>query len=182
MAKPLPEEVPEFYRGYVELAGGSDVVQALRMARSKAEEVFSVIGETDGNHRYAPGKWSLKELLQHIIDSERIFAYRALRMARGDKQALPGFDENAYATLSNADARSWKALRHEHGLVSAATIAMFEDMDATMLSRRGVANGVTFSVEAIGWITAGHLLHHLRIITERYIPVPHGTQHPTVVR
>jgi hypothetical protein len=182
MRKPLPGEVPEFYRGYVQLAGNGDVLQALRNAKARAAEVLSTISEDHAGHSYAPGKWSLKELLQHIIDSERIFAYRALRMARGDAQPLHGFDENAYAALSNADARSWEALMHEHDLVSASTIAMFEGFDANMLARRGMANNAHFSVEAIGWITAGHMLHHLRIISERYLPIPHGTQHPAMVR
>lgn len=175
MQKPLPEEVPEFYRGYLALAGGGDVLEALRLSTAKAAAVFAAIAEDHAGHRYAADKWSLKELLQHIIDSERIFAYRALRMARGDEQALPGFDENAYAANSGADARSWEDLKQEYALVSAATIAMFEGFDATMQARRGTANGAVFSVEAIGWITAGHLLHHLRIITERYLPIPHGT-------
>jgi hypothetical protein len=118
--------------------------------------------------RYAPGKWSVREVVMHLSDVERIMAYRALRVARGDATPLPGFDENAYAPLSNAEALTISALAEEWSDVRRASLSMFRHLPAEAWTRRGTASGAPVSVRALAWIIAGHELHHLSVLIERY--------------
>lgn len=118
---------------------------------------------------YAPGKWTLKEVFQHVIDTERILAYRALCFARKESQSLPGFDENSYAAVSKAAKRQWKDLSEEFGLVRKASICLFRSFDSEQMEAGGVANGSPLYVAGLGFILAGHCQHHLNIIKERYL-------------
>ena len=118
---------------------------------------------------YAPGKWSIKTVVQHCTDAERIFAYRALRIARGDATDLPGWDEQAYAPMSAADDRPLEQLLRELETVREATVTLFEGLPVEAWARVGRANGHPVSVRALAWITAGHLLHHLDILQDRYL-------------
>ncbi len=141
------------------LIGGGEIVAAL------LHDVEEAVAST----AYAPGKWTLKEVILHCSDAERIFAYRALRIARGDATPLPGWDEGAYAPQSEANARSVLSLLDELESVREATVTLFDGLPEAAWTRRGVANGHPCSVRGLAWITAGHLLHHMDIITERYL-------------
>lgn len=166
--KPPIEEVPEFYRGYLEQVPDADLSGALHHATTALQATCRLFGPERSDHRYAPGKWSVKEVLLHIADSERIFAYRALRGARGDDTPLPGFDQDAYVPASNADARTWASLLAELDTVRSATLTLFGGLDTAALQRSVIANGHRIQVSGLGWTIAGHALHHAHILRERY--------------
>ncbi|HVT59527.1 MAG TPA: DinB family protein [Thermoanaerobaculia bacterium] len=149
-------------------AAGSDVLAMLAAEAERTAALLAGIPETRAGLRYAPGKWSIRELIGHLADTERIMAYRALRIARADPTPLPGFDEKAYAAASGADARALADLAAELGAVRAATLALFAHLDAGALARRGTANDQTVSVRALAAVIAGHELHHRAILEERY--------------
>jgi uncharacterized damage-inducible protein DinB len=130
---------------------------------------FDKISEEKSGHAYAPGKWTIKELLQHIIDAERVFAYRALCFARKDAASLPGFDENNYADNSYANERDWQSLVDELKAVRKTTEILFDSFNTDMLNHSGIANNNPVTVNAIGFIIVGHLNHHMNIISERYL-------------
>jgi len=167
--KPAPEVVPAFYQRYVAEIEDDDLLEALRAEQILLRDLLRPLNEERAEHRYAEGKWSVKELLSHLLDAERVFAFRALCFARGEQQSLPGFDENAYVASSRADARSLASLCEEMEHLRGATIAMYEAMDEEQLDLVGSANEVRMSARALGWIIAGHAAHHRRVIAERYL-------------
>jgi hypothetical protein len=169
MTRPQLEAIPAFYKGYVENVKDLDVMEALKQSSEVALKFVRAIPETKGEYRYAEGKWSIKELLAHLIDAERIISYRTLRFARNDKTELAGFEENDYAPEANAHARSIAQLADELQRLRLTTIDLFNSFTEEMLKREGVANKNKFSVLNLGYIIAGHQLHHLRILKERYI-------------
>lgn len=169
LERPPLEEVVPFYRGYLSTAQGSTLFEALDDATARFNSVAGSISEEQAAYRYAPGKWSVKEVVQHVIDCERIFQYRALCFARKDATALPGFDEDHYAAHSGADARSIADLRAEHDVLRASTVSLFRSFSDEMLLRKGLANERSFTVRALGWTIAGHALHHIHIIQQRYL-------------
>ncbi len=169
-ARPAPADFPSFYHRYVEEAGGADMLEAMRLAQRTMHDLLARVPSAMEGHRYAPGKWSIKEVVQHVIDGERIFAYRALRFSRGDGTELPGFEENDYAPASQADRRSLKDLLHEYDAVRAASLLLFQSLPPGALDRSGLANGQRISVRAIGWVIAGHSNHHATVLLERYGP------------
>lgn len=120
-------------------------------------------------YAYAPGKWTLKELLQHVIDAERIFNYRALAIARKETTSLPGFEENDYALNSNANERSWNNLIHELKAVRTSSIILFDSFNEEVFGYLGIANNNSITVNAIGFITVGHIYHHKKVIEDRYL-------------
>ncbi len=126
------------------------------------------IGEARGGHAYAPGKWTVRRVLQHVVDGERLFCYRALSIARGDPTPLPRFDENLYAGNDGSDGRLFAEVIAEFAAVRVATILLFRGFDALAWGRRGTANGQPASVRSLPWIIAGHELHHRRVLRERY--------------
>ncbi len=168
-ARPAPEEVPAFYRGYVDAAQGRDLPEALVHAAQAVLNAFGAVPSAQIDHRYAPGKWTVREVLLHLNDTERVFAYRALRFARMDATPLPGFDEDAYVPAARAARRSMDDLLAEHRAVHQATLALFRSFGPEDLLRTGTAGGKTISVRALGWATAGHALHHVRLLHERYL-------------
>lgn len=141
-------------------------------ARASLAEGFDALAAmldgADADHAYAPGKWSVRQVVQHLADAERIFATRALRIARGDATPLPGFDENAYADATAGDARPLADVLAEWRSVRAATLALVDGLPAEAWDRVGTASGHTVSVRALVWITAGHALHHAAVLRERY--------------
>lgn len=168
--RPPVQEVPAFYHGYLEQAPGTALHQALEASVANLSATLDrVPDDAAALHRYAPGKWSLKEVLQHIIDSERIFAYRALRFARNDRTELPGFDEGHYAEHADADRRTWSDLLREYAEVTRSTASLFGSFSPEMLLRGGIANGQHITVRGIGWVIAGHAEHHRNIIQQRYL-------------
>ena len=152
----------------------TDPIAALRTQPATLHAAFATLSEAQTEQAYAPGKWTLKEMLLHQIDSERIFAYRALRFARGDSQNLPGFEQDDYVTHSGANARSMASLLAEYDATRAATVALAESFTEEQLARRGTANNGPATVRALLFIMAGHELHHLKIVHERYLPMLHG--------
>jgi uncharacterized damage-inducible protein DinB len=162
--------IPAFYRDYVSEVPCDDLNVALFLASDRLHALLDGLSDEQASHRYAPGKWTVKEVLLHVVDAERIFAYRALRFGRNDSTELPGFNEDDYVPESRCDSRMLDDLLKEHDAVRAASIALFEGFDEQALERAGTANGNRIGVRAIGWVIAGHALHHIRILHERYLP------------
>jgi uncharacterized damage-inducible protein DinB len=167
--RPAADEYPPFYAGYVSQVPDGDVVEAMIGGAEIAAALLHDTEPETGDYAYAPGKWTLKEVLLHCADAERIFAYRALRIARGDDTPLPGWDEQKYAPLSGAAERSLDSILDELESVREATVTLFQGLPAEAWSRTGNANGQPITVRALAWITAGHLLHHLGVIQDRYL-------------
>ncbi len=167
--RPSADEFNPFYAGYVAQVPDGDVVEALIGGAEIAAALLGDLDEATASHAYAAGKWTVKEVLLHCADAERIFAYRALRIARGDATPLPGFDENAYVPLSGAANRSIEDILDEFESVREATVTLFSGLPADAWTRRGTASNNAITVRALAWITAGHLLHHLGVIQDRYL-------------
>jgi len=127
------------------------------------------IGEHKAAYRYAPGKWSIKQVVGHLSDSERVFSYRALRFARGDTTPLPGYEENLYADIGNSDIQALEALAHEFHAIRQSTMALFRSFDDDTWLRKGTASDVDFTVRALAYQIAGHEIHHVGILQERYL-------------
>ena len=170
--RPLEGDFLPYAAGYINLVPpGADPREALRIQAAEVHAVLAHLSEAQAEKAYAPGKWTLKEVLLHQIDSERIFAYRALRFARADSQDLRGFEQDDYVTHSGANARSVASLLAEYDATRAATLALFESFTEEQLNRRGTANGGPATVRALLYIVPGHERHHLNIIRERYQPI-----------
>ena len=164
------ESVSGPFKNYVKQVDETDVLQALRLSGFRMQVLIHSIPADKIDYRYAEGKWSVREVLCHILDAERIFAYRALRFARNDGTHLPGFDENAFAPEANAAGRSMKKIADEFTHVRASTVDLFEGFTEEMLRRRGVSgNNYEISVLAFGFVIAGHENHHRKILAERYL-------------
>ena len=168
--RPVPGEYAPSYEPYISKVKGNDIVGILEAQRLQMAQLFAARSERDGNFRYAPDKWTVKEVLGHVSDTERIFAYRALRIARGDQTPLPGFEQDDYVRGGNFAERTLANLAEEFGMVRAATIALFRSLQKAAWQRRGVANKNEVSVRALAFIVAGHELHHRLILEERYFP------------
>ncbi len=168
--RPAPGEYGAHAEADIARVAGDDAVEALARQAREVEELFGNLSEaTVAGLRYAPGKWTLKEVLGHLIDDERIFAYRALCIARGDTRPLESFDENDYVAGANFEERTLSDLLREYWLVRASTIALFESLDDEAWLRRGSVAGYTASVRGLAFHIAGHELHHLRTLNERYL-------------
>ncbi|MCW3074015.1 MAG: hypothetical protein JWP69_1084 [Flaviaesturariibacter sp.] len=168
MPRPDLTRVPSYYHRYIAQVQGDDLSQALRRHHSELLTYLETLPEQRWAYRYAESKWSIKELVQHIIDAERIFAYRALTFARKDTTPLPGFEENDYAAASEADRRTGADLLKELKAVQESSTLLFESFTPEQLEANGTANGNPVYVSAIGFILVGHSLHHLSILKERY--------------
>ncbi|MBT1685302.1 DinB family protein [Dawidia soli] len=169
MARPDLSAIPEGYKGYVTLAKDYDFLDALDIARKRMAGLVQSLPEDKGEYRYGPDKWTIKELLCHLVDAERIFTYRALRFARNDKTALHGFEENDYAPQANAHGRTLAQIAREAANLRQSTIDMFQSFTPEMLQRSGSANGKILSVFHLGYVIAGHEMHHYNILRERYL-------------
>lgn len=169
MATLQPGTYPLYAENYIKLVETKSVKEAIEKYASSINEFFSEIPPGKVDYRYAENKWSIKEMLQHVIDAERIFAYRALRIARKDTTPLPGFDENTYAVASNADARTWEDLLEEFKAVRRSTDLLLKSFTEEQYRQMGTTNGQPASVSAIGFTLYGHMLHHKNILQERYL-------------
>lgn len=163
--------IPAFFDRYLErIPEDIDLIDAFKVYGAK--EIFDRSAlESLGDTVYAPGKWTAKETIQHCIDTERILAYRALCIARGEKQSLPGFEENDYAREAPTTARSIRELLEEYYCVQQSNVYLFSSLNENLLARSGTANGVAINVAAIGFAIIGHGLHHKKIVEERYMPL-----------
>lgn len=167
--RPDLSRVPSFYHNYISQVPEDDLMEAFRKETSAFIEFIKDIPTSKLDYRYADGKWTVKEVLQHIIDAERVFAYRALRFARKDPTFLPGFDENTFADNARADKRDWNNLVEEFKAVRSASEYLFASFDNDQLQATGTANNNSIYVLGIGFIVVGHSLHHMRILKERYL-------------
>lgn len=168
LTPPAPDEYAPFYHGYVAGVADADLLALLESQVAALRRALGGLSDEAARYRYAPGKWSIKDVVGHLADAERVMAYRALRIARGDATPLPGFDENAYAEAAGADARPLADLLDELAAVRTATLALVRALGADALARRGTANGQPVTVRALVFIVAGHAHHHARILAERY--------------
>ncbi len=169
MKRPDLAQVPAFFHKYIDLAKGDDLNHLFEENRTTISNFLKAIPEEKWSFRYAEGKWSIKELVQHLVDADRIFAYRALCIARGETVSLPGFDENVYAAASNADKRTKESLLRELKAVMEATALLFQSFDDEMLERFGISNNNRIQVRAVAFISIGHILHHKNVLQEKYL-------------
>jgi hypothetical protein len=168
LPRPGADESAPFYHGYIEKVPGDRIGEYLAAQPREVERLLSPLDDAAARCRYAPDKWSVKEVLGHICDAERIFTYRLLRIARADATPLPGFDENAYVPPADFDARPLSDLVREFQALRAATIALVEGLPPAAWERRGQASGKSVSTRAIAYILVGHVTHHLAVLRERY--------------
>ena len=166
---PAASEHDPYYSRYIERVEGNQVSLILRQQRAEILEILNGLSEEQAGFRYAPEKWSIKEVIGHLIDTERVFVYRALCCARGEKQPQPGFEQDDYVAEGRFDQRSVASLVAEYESVRGATLAFFEGLDPADFECTGVANDATISVRALVFILAGHESHHLSILRERYL-------------
>ena len=166
--RPQPTEYPAWYAGYVASVPDGDIITVLREAGQELATALAGIPEARGEHRYAEGKWTVRTLLGHMIDAERIFSYRALRLARGDATPLPGFEENDYARTAGSDTRSVADLASEMLVVREGTVRLFDSLPDDAWARSGTVNNGQVTVRALAYITAGHAKHHLGVLRDRY--------------
>jgi len=167
--RPDLSRVPAFYHNYIGQVPENDLLEAFNTQTPAIIEFFENIPPDKYDYRYADGKWTVKEVLQHIIDAERIFCYRALRFARKDATFLPGFDENTYADNAKADKRDWMNLVSEFKMVRLSSEYLFESFDDDQLDAAGTANNNSIYVLGIGFVVVGHGIHHMKVLKERYL-------------
>ncbi len=169
MARPNKNDYTPYYETYISKVEGQNGIFTLESQMNSALKLMHDIPVGKGNYAYAPGKWSIKELLGHIIDGERVFAYRALCFARGETKPLPGFEQDDYVKAGNFNSRNLSDLIKEFEVVRTASITLFKSFDEAAFNRRGLANGKELSVLAILFIICGHASHHFDILKERYL-------------
>ena len=170
MKRPEAGEFTEYYGRYIVKVPGTDVAVILESERLQMSRLFAGRSERDGNFRYTPDKWTIKEILGHVTDAERIFTYRALRIARGDETPLASFEQDDYVKNGGFASRTLADLVEEFNAVRGASISLFRSFDDTAWERRGVASQKPVTVRALGFITAGHQIHHRMILEESYFP------------
>lgn len=169
MKRPQESEHPAYYKHYIGLVQGDNILKQLENQVLDVQALISGIPEEKESFAYAPGKWTIKEVLGHIIDTERILAYRALRFARKDSTELQGFDENAYVANSDYNKRTIYDIAHEFGIVRESNIVLFKHFNEEALNQIGTANNNNASVRAILFMIAGHATHHLNVVKTKYL-------------
>ena len=162
-------EAAEYYFTYIDKVGSGDICEILRAQKPETLALLQSIDEEQSLYRYAPDKWSIREVLSHLNDSERVFSFRALWFARGFDSPLPSFDQDIAVAASGADQRSWKSHVDEFAVFRDATLALFENLPADAWTRRGIASGNPFTVRALAYIIAGHVTHHSGVLRTRYL-------------
>jgi len=168
--RPQPDEYASFYEKYVSLIQSDDIVGTLEAQRVQMVQLLGARSEREGNFRYAPGKWTVKEVIGHMSDAERIFSYRALRIARGDATPLAGFEQDDYIVTAGFNERTMADISTEFLAVRMATMALVQSFTEVAWSRRGTASDHPVTVRAMAYVIAGHEMHHRKILDERYFP------------
>jgi uncharacterized damage-inducible protein DinB len=168
--RPKAGDYATFYEKYIALVPEGEFLQILETQLREWQKSLGKLSEEQADFRYEPGKWSIKDVLGHVSDSERIFAYRLLRIARGDQTPLAGFEQDDYARMANSSARKLSELLEEFTAVRRATIALVSSMDDSAWVRRGVANQREISATALAFVIAGHERHHSQVVEQRYLP------------
>lgn len=169
MQKPTAAEYGEYYNTYIQNVPEGSLINTLQMVHQKTQLVLRDIPEDKGNYAYEEGKWTIKQLIQHLIDAERVMCYRALRIGRGDTTELEGYDEDLFAANARVEHLRLEELIGEWYMLRLTTIQLFSRFNEEESLRMGVANGMDVSVRALAYIIVGHELHHLRILQERYL-------------
>ena len=167
--RPSDAEYPDFYSGYIALVPDGDVVKFLKKQKRLFIGLIDAIPEDRLLYRYAEGKWTIKQIVGHVIDTERIMAYRALVFSRGERQAIPGFNENEYVERASFNKKDIQVLIREFGKLRESNLALIQNFNDDMMERKGNANDFFFSVRAIVYIIAGHVEHHINVIRNRYL-------------
>lgn len=167
--RPSLENVSPQHAGYISQVPEGDLVAILEQQEGRIAGRLSALEEARGNHRYEPGKWSLKEVIGHVNDTERIFGYRLLCFARGETQSLPGFEQDDYVVAGAFDARSLADLVEEFKAIRRSSLALLRSLDAQALGRSGVANNKSLGVPGLAYLLAGHAEHHFTVIQKRYL-------------
>jgi uncharacterized damage-inducible protein DinB len=171
LQRPLASEYPEYYKPYVNLVPEGDLLTLLKENLVKTIELFESLSEEYGHFRYAENKWSIKEVLGHMTDTERIMSYRLLRVGRGDQTSLAGFDENDYVEGSQINKLPIKKILEDFIATRKATLSLIQNMPDEAWANIGFANNTEVTARAIGYIIAGHAIHHRTIISDRYLPL-----------
>jgi hypothetical protein len=169
MARPADTDFPLFPKQYVDLVQENDIILALENQERNLPLFLDSIHSSKAGYAYAPGKWTVAQALQHVMDSERIFAYRSLSFARGEQQSLPGFEQDDYAMLAPAGHRSLVEITEELLILRKSTICLFKSYAGDVLQRSGIANGKSYTVLSMGYIIVGHMQHHMNVLQERYL-------------
>ena len=169
IGRPETSEAAPYYSAYISQVKGADILAALETQSREAAEFFSSISEEKSLHRYAPDKWSIRQVLNHVSDTERVFAGRALWFARGFDTPLPSFDQAVAASAAQADSVSWAAHIEDFRRVRLATLSLLQNLPAESWLRSGVASGNRVTVRALAFIIAGHATHHISVLRERYL-------------
>ena len=167
--RPQAEEYAEYHGSYIIQVEGDEVLEVLTRGLRDIMELLGNLPEEKWEYRYAPEKWTIKELVIHMIDTERIFAYRCLRIARNDQTPLIGFEQNGYVPYSNAAERSPQSIMEEYKTVRAATLSLFQHLRPEDLIRRGTTSGFPTSCRSTAFALAGHEVHHMKVLREKYL-------------
>jgi hypothetical protein len=167
--RPGRDEAAEYYFTYIDKVGYGSILETLDTQAREATAFFDSISDEQSLHRYAPDKWTIRDVLGHLNDGERLWMFRAMWFARGLKEALPSFDQDVVVTHARANDRPWRDHVDEFRVLRAASLALYRSLPADAWSIRGVASGQTVSVRALAFITAGHVAHHLGLLRERYL-------------
>jgi hypothetical protein len=168
---PAAGEYGPYYAGYLEQVPAGDILEILRQSGERLSGLLANLSEEEANFRYDAGKWSIKELLGHLIDTERLFAFRALWIARQDPSPQPGMEQDDWVRSGDFDQRALGDLLAEYRAVRQASLTLFRGFSGEMVTRTGTANQVTFSVRAFPYLIAGHELHHEEVLRDRYLPI-----------
>jgi hypothetical protein len=169
LAPPDRGEAAEYYFRYIDRVGAGDICDVLQAQEAEMLALCGDISEEQSGHRYAPDKWSMRQVVAHLNDCERLFVYRAMWFARGFDSELPSFDQNVAIATCGADERTWRSHVDEFRAVRGATRTFFENLPGGAWDRRGIASGNPFTVRALAYLSAGHLIHHVAILRERYL-------------
>lgn len=168
--RPIDGEFAPYYGKYIEKVSDGNILDTLALQNKESVEFFMRLSDQQAMHRYQPDKWTIKDVVGHLTDSERVFAYRSMRVSRADTTPMPGFDENTYVANANFADRKLSDLAQEFARVRQTTLDLFRSFGETVWTRKGTANNNDVTVRALAWIIAGHELHHQMIVKTRYVP------------
>ena len=169
MPRPQATDFPHYFARYISRVDADSLAEAMTKYTNLLADFYTDLPEAKAEYRYTPDKWTLKELMQHVVDTERIMSYRLLRISRGDTTPLASFDENSYAAASNANARSFDSIKEEFIAVRKSTDLLIATLGEEQLNLEGVASNLPVKANAIGYIIFGHLLHHKAVVEEKYL-------------
>jgi hypothetical protein len=169
MSRPQATEAAPYYLTYIDRVSGDNIVDVMKLQLDDTAEILAGISEEKSLYRYAPDKWSIRQVINHLNDTERVFAFRAMWFARGFSDPLPSFDQTISATAARADDYSWASHVQEFQKIRQATLAFFRNLPVEAWLRSGIASGNSVTVNALGYIIAGHVAHHLAIVQQRYL-------------